>query len=668
MVNLRLFCGFFAVKLVFFLSCSSSTEQAPKRGASQMKPFKLRSNLLEYRTPEFELTKVYKDGQNYTKINFMGSVFLNRKGYAKLPYASVAIQLQPDKGLNLELSHTTSYQEYTLDYPLLPAKGIIYRNQNPADIPHEIDHNSLNSDWYPGNIFNHNQPFIIRNIRGVNIAIFPFQYNAEEKILRVYKNISLKIGQYNSGGINSLSQNTHKNRTILPIMDNLYKSLFLNYQPYSFTRNVLGDIGDILVIYTKRDEEAISPYIDWKRKKGFKVHTKIVPKGINVKSIISEMYQANPKILYVQLVGDWDDIKSDLGPEDAPTDPMLGCVAGDDYYADLIIGRFSGNSARDIEIQVKKTIYYEKNPDPDGEWYTRGLGIGSDEGDGDGDDGESDFIHIDNIKKHKLLKYTYNDIIEAYEYPTTEEVDRVFNSGLSIINYAGHGLVNSWVTSNYSNREILKSSNGDRLPVIISVACVNGAFHSLQDSFAESFLKAENGGAIATLMSTINQPWNPPMRGQDYMNDLLIGGYDYSTNPGNGINTNFKRGTFGSITHNGMILMFAESNKPDDLETIQTWTLFGDASLEVRTSKPQQIRLANLTSYVNGVFSATVLAGKKRLEGALVALSRDDQTFSGVTDKNGNVTISHNLSIGSAEVVVTGSNLRPLHVKDVYVH
>ncbi len=44
--------------------------------------------------------------------------------------------------------------------------------------------------------------------------------------------------------------------------------------------------------------------------------------GTNVKATIQTAYAANPNLLYVQLVGDWADIKSDLGTSSsAPTDP-----------------------------------------------------------------------------------------------------------------------------------------------------------------------------------------------------------------------------------------------------------------------------------------------------------------------------------------------------------
>ncbi len=45
--------------------------------------------------------------------------------------------------------------------------------------------------------------------------------------------------------------------------------------------------------------------------------------------------------------------------------------------------------------------------------------------------------------------------------------------------------------------------------------------------FAEVWLRSTDAqgdpiGAIATYMSTVNQPWVPPMTGQDAINDLIV--------------------------------------------------------------------------------------------------------------------------------------------------
>ena len=96
---------------------------------------------------------------------------------------------------------------------------------------------------------------------------------------------------------------------------------------------------------------------------------------------------------------------------------------------------------------------------------------------------------------------------------------------------------------------------------------------------------------MAAVMSTISQPWDPPMRGQDYMNDLLTGGYDYDANPGEGINTDHGKARLGSIVFNAFNLQIAEAGS-GDVETTQTWILFGDGSLLVSgQSDPRLPRL-----------------------------------------------------------------------------
>ncbi|MCP4747246.1 MAG: hypothetical protein GY874_14060, partial [Desulfobacteraceae bacterium] len=233
-------------------------------------------------------------------------------------------------------------------------------------------------------------------------------------------------------------------------------------------------------------------------------------------------------------------------------------------------------------------------------------------------------------------------------------------SGLSLINYCGHGSSNSWGTSGFSSSDVNDLRNGDMLPVIISVACVNGAFHK-GTCFAEAWLRKQDGGAVAALMSTINQPWTPPMRGQDYMNDLLIGGYDYQANPGNGTSTTSGRNIFGSIVLNGLVLMYAESSGSQDLETISTWTTFGDASLQVRTQAQIQIDISNIVVRSGDSFSTQISDGVEAVSGAMVVLKQNDLIFKGITDDSGHVTIEHELEAGTATLVVSGSNLETIY-------
>lgn len=617
---------------------------------------------------DYDLNLVTGDGVTYTSIDFAGQVVTTQKGYAEVPFLSVAVQLTPDRNVRLE-TIDADYIDIPLDYPLLPSRGTIYRNQNPGLIPYEIDPTSLTDSWYPEDLATKTEPYIFRDIRGVNIYVYPFRYNAVRKTLRVYSQVTVRLVEEDTPSINPLPR--HRSQ-IARVMDPVYRSLFINYNKDREFPHQLAEMGEMLVIYTARDGEAIQPYIDWKRLKGFVVHTLEVAPGTNVTADVQAAYDDNPNLLYVQLVGDYNDVKSNLGTgENVPMDPTLGHVAGNDNFGDLIIGRFSANSPAEVTVQVDKAINYEQMA-TGGDWLSVGMGIGSNEGASNGDDGEIDYVHIDVIKENKLLPYTYTDVLEMYHNPSAPSASAVatgINDGLSLINYCGHGSSNSWGTSGFSNSNIAGLTNSDMLPIIISVACNNGTFNGGSNCFAEAWLKKENGGAVAVLMSSISQPWQPPMRGQDYFNDLLTGGYDYIGNPGNGTSTAAEdhRSTFGSLVFNALVLMYAESGGPDDLNTIKTWTIFGDASLQVRTTAPQEVTLTNSVILSAVPFNTTLLTDNGPVANALVSLSQNGQVYTGLTDENGEVTVEHLLLPGTAQLVVTGLNLATVNTEVVVV-
>jgi len=603
---------------------------------------------VEFSIGDFNLRNVNINGTDFTKIYFDGRVNTKEKGFAELPFVNANIQLGTNNNVSMKII-PMEFTDYPLDHPLLPSRGVIYRDQDPSTIPYEIAPESITDDFYPAILADITEPFIIKDVRGLTVYVYPFQYNAASQTLRIYKNVTVNLTDNNTDAINPLHTTSGK---YFREMEGMYESIFVNYDNQMDDLS-MAEAGDILVITTARDETAIQPYIDWKREKGFDVQKEVVSSGTNVKTLVQQKYNANNDILYVQLVGDWADIKCDIGASaNAPMDPMLGCVVGTDYYPDIAIGRFSASSAAQLTIQVNKTITYEKSTS--GSWFKKAIGVASNQG--PGDDNELDYQQIDVIYDNKLDPFTYTTHSTAYDPTgTSTNVKNYINQGAGIINYCGHGSMTSWGSTGFSNSNISTLSNGDMLPFIFSIACVNGAFHS-GECFAEAWLKKENGGAVMTLMATINQPWDPPMRGQDYFNDLLTGGYNYTSNPGNGTNTNEGRSIIGSIVVNGLNLMYAESNSSSDLNTIKTWTIFGDAALQARTDTPGNVSYSNDFIFTGSPFQTTVNINGSPFEGALVALSQNGVYVSAYTGADGNVTIPNTFTPGDVKLVITAFN------------
>ena len=610
---------------------------------------------LSFTLGNYDLTEVTIDNVTYTKLNFEGSVFTRLNGFAELPFLNASVALNGNKNVTLNVIEG-DYVEYFLSDPILPSRGIIYRDQDPATIPYQISPSSLRDEWYPQQLASQTSPFIIKDLRGTTVYVYPFRYNAVQNVLRVYKNLTVQLIENDSPVINPLNKQPQK---ILRELDGLYRTVFINYDQ-TLEDLTIGEYGDILVICTSRDETAIQPYIDWKKDKGYNVFKEVVSTGTNVKTLIQNDYNANNNILYVQLVGDWADIKSDA-MSGAPMDPQLGCVVGSDEFADICIGRFSANNASQVTVQVDKVITYEKYPEAGGSWYTSALGVASNQG--PGDDGEYDYQHINVIYNDKLDPFTYENFSTAYDPTgTSTMVANTINAGVSIINYSGHGSEQAWGSTGFNNDNISALNNGNKLPIIFSVACVNGAFnYSGGDCFAEAWLKKANGGAVMTMMSTINQPWNPPMRGEDYFNDMLVGGYDYTTHPSqNGISSTEGRTTIGSIIFNGLTLMCTEAGQNEDWETAKTWTIFGDVAMQPRTDTPGDLALSNELVNVGFDYETTVTGPDGPVENAMVCLSQDGEYYHGVTDVTGSVSIPQTLTPGTAKLVVTGFNMETI--------
>jgi len=97
---------------------------------------------LNFNVGDYDLTEVNFDGSTYSKIQFDGSVNTKLKGFAQLPILSSTVQLSADKNVTLKIIEG-EYEEYSLEYPLLPSRGVIYRDQDPSTIPYVIAPSSI---------------------------------------------------------------------------------------------------------------------------------------------------------------------------------------------------------------------------------------------------------------------------------------------------------------------------------------------------------------------------------------------------------------------------------------------------------------------------------------------------------------------------------------------
>ena len=453
------------------------------------------------------------------------------------------------------------------------------------------------------NLINFSEPFVYRNFLGQNLQIVPIQFDSLNNQLICYHKIEIKISFYKESKNNPTISN---NNTSL----NLTKKA----EFYSFKKTVrnLKSIdpskAEILIIHNDSNTNNAISLANWKHQKGikttlFKIDNQINP--IDLKSHISDKYSNSPNLKYILLLGNHSEIPAynygNIDGDNYFSDSYFGQLT-DDFYPELFVGRITG-SPHEIKSIINKSIFYEKS-NFEGDWMNKSMGIGSNEGLGDGDNGEADWQHLRNIKS-KLKDFGFNKVYEFYDgdhgggdlpgNPDKINIIDSLNEGVSILNYTGHGDDNLMLTSQLSSTDVDNLKNTNKNPFVISVACDNGKFIDGQGTIAEAFLKSRDDqnftGSIAFCGSSILMDWAPPMLTQDEIVNSIVAN-----------DTIHNLYSIGELFYESQIKMLNKYNSLGN-GVMQTWILFGDPSIDLKTKIPQDLDISyeynNLTHELN---------------------------------------------------------------------
>jgi hypothetical protein len=519
---------------------------------------------------EFSQSAVNIDGMAYTKLLMPRMAMVLDEGAPDLPYAgrSIIIPLDAEMGLRVVAAEYYEIQ----DILVAPSKGNLLRSVDPATVPYTFGAVYQQDAFYPGELAGLREPYIMRDFRGQVVEVFPFQYNPVTATLRVYTHLTVEVAPVGPGRVNVL---TPRDTAMSQAFWHLYENHFLNFaEAASGSRYApLDEEGDLLIICHDPWLPNLQPFVEHKNSIGISttlIGVSQIPGGTtatHIKNYIQSVYDSS-NLAFVLLVGDAQHVATPSASGGA-SDPTYAKLAGGDDYPDIMVGRFSAQSAADVDTQVLRTIEYEALPATQQDWFWKGVGIASNQGAGIGDEGQADHVHMAEIRGW-LLAYGYTAVDEIYDpSASSSAVSAAVNAGRGIINYCGHGSPSSWGSSGFSTSHVNNLVNDNMLPFIISVACNNGEFDTYTTCFAEAWLRATNGseptGAIGCYASSISQSWAPPMEAQDEFN-LLLCAETYVH--------------YGTLCYAGSCSMM-DAYGSGGVSQFNTWILFGDPSLRV---------------------------------------------------------------------------------------
>jgi hypothetical protein len=303
-----------------------------------------------------------------------------------------------------------------------------------------------------------------------------------------------------------------------------------------------------------------------------------------------------PAPTYVLLVGDghwnfknYNTAKYGTPPNFMPpnlgwVDPYQGEVdtanelvelVGDDPLPDMLVGRLPVNSAAEADTVVAKIINYEAQSKflP----YRQRMTFVADNTPDPKNAG--DFIQFSNDLITDVLPSSYQpDRIYANDYgcaPTVPpspcpQVNYAITSTLNqtgavFVNYVGHAGVSGWGDESFfTNTNVSTLNNLDRLPIILSMTCLDGYWiYPSTSGLMETMLRAANGGSVAS--------FSPTGLGVSTGHDQLERGF---------LTAVFEQGVsrLGWAEEAGKLALYAAGH---DYDLIDTFTIFGDPALRI---------------------------------------------------------------------------------------
>jgi len=614
------------------------------------------------------------EGEDYYVLTVPSAGLRLEEGNPELPLIARNLMIPPQARMSVEVLDKR-YTEF--EGRVVPSKGVLYRSVNPADVPITYTDVYRTDAFFPANIIELGDPYILREIRGIPFLVSPFSFNPIQGTIRVHERMVFRV--YADGVCTIDTMATRSSRFTRDFVS-MYNSHFINFAKENTRTPTIEEKGSMLVIAHPPFVEATMPFVEWKRQKG--IPTEIVTTNEtgrtheSIRTFIDDYWTENPSLAFVQLVGAFAQIPAillsvDGGP--SASDNHYVTLRGSNWFPDLFIGRFSATTIEHVETQVLRSIWYERDL-REGEWLNRAMGLAGNES--GGHKGERDYDHMEIIRL-LLLTYNYTQVDQFYQTmnkhsvpaPTVASVSAAFNEGRGFMNYISHGLENGWHFSrqhgsplSYTSSEVNNLTNDWRLPHIVSVACLPGRFNSNNTPvFAEVWMRAMNRttgaprGAIAAWMSSMNQPWIPPMWAQDYVAELLVD-EEYLT--------------IGGLYFNAANLMLSHGTTNSTfINTLRTWVIFGDASLMVRSRSPLAM---NVEAPAVLVIGATEYSFGIDVTNALASLfDPETQTILGTTVSNengfGTIELASPQTVPTTLLLTVTAFNRITHVQEVKV-
>ncbi len=626
-------------------------------------------------TPQINFQSVEFDGRAFDQLSVPADALTGSPGGPALPAWSRWIEL-PD-GMKPVLHIEAQEIEVIREVNIAPSPLSACDNPNVHPLEAYNPEAYLQDELIPAEPACISQPLTIGSKRWAIVTLSPYRFNPARRELHVTGDLNVQV--------------TYEPDPSAPCLDRPVTPAMLELENYLSGENPRRDdisrrvdnLGHFVIVTDDNDDlqEALEPFVEWKKRKGFVVTVVGLDETGDdqneIRDWLVEAYEEwDLPPTFVLLVGDaaggfaippfYDGLPlmQSWHVSDNHYVRWNGDAVGgepQDWIPNGFIGRLPAANTAETEKMVAKILNYETDPNVDDPWIEGALLIAN---------GVRSCEHTKVAVRELMEEYGYErgNIHQAYadypQVPNHNEMLAAINNGVGFINFRGY---NPW--GGIHQNDILALENEWMLPIVTGMVCGTNDFanswpeNQVQGGCrGEAFLRAWDGhdavGAVACFgPSDLNtHTWfNNTMDGAFY-DALLVHDVSYL-------------GVACVISKLSLLPVYPSYYGLGPGTSVgyyfYTYTLLGDPTMLVRTREPEVIE-ANFPRQLPA--GATFIDVDVRneddepIEGAYVHVYlSDDVRYGAFTDNDGSARlIVDPLEAGDFQITITCQDFIPV--------
>nr|NQU93537.1 hypothetical protein [Bacteroidota bacterium] len=420
----------------------------------------------------FDLKDLLTDDKTYQSANLLSETFTTKPGFPAVPYISKILAIPDQANVSYEVVEIGEMQIFDNVY-LPPAReSWIEGHPESTYIENLKAYNSMRA--YPNELVNLESPSVFRDFRITRLSVFPLRYIPAKKQLQAVSSITVRINYENGKATNP---KISPRKQIAPSFGDLYRSFIFNYQSVLDNLYEGREDGHELMLCIIPDDFVASfqDYATWKRQSGIDIHiTKFSDIGANssdpsiIKNHISDTYfNWDVPPTYVLLVGDAGIIPVYGGYVD---ENYYVEIEGNDYFPEMMIGRFTNQSDYGMLVMINKFLMYEQTPyTASTDWFKKGTCCSN--------NAYASQIETKRFAAEKMMEYGFTSVDTMMSSSpcnyVLDDVINAINEGRSYLNYRGEGWSSGWWASctPFNQSHVSSLSNGQKFTFVTSIGC-----------------------------------------------------------------------------------------------------------------------------------------------------------------------------------------------------